>query len=409
MTMSIRRTMRRLRRATGGNATMLLACGMPAVIGGACLAVDVAQWYIWKRDLQFAVDQAALAGAWTMTNQNAAVQQTYATGPVIELARYGDSPENNSVRVSASATQLLSFSSLLTGAAATVTASAQATYATTTNWIACLLATSPSAPKAFKFGGSVDGSTTCGVGTLSNDPTAAMFEAGNTNNNLGNPVATGGIDSSFSNYGKNRMHPNTSGLSDPFAALSAPSASGNPAQVYACSGNTTGTGSASTVTTATVRTRTRIEYLYKIGSNANNYTDYLFPAGSQTEANGYLPNYDNDPGLLANLQTVPDGTIAGGPYQTGPVISSYAAVQRQGGSPIDAAGLAAKAHSIATAPPYGLNSANLGKASVTPAASRVAGASEFLVTYEYSVPNVLHFAGIGAIPLSYSRPIFVLN
>lgn len=285
-----------------------------------------------------------MAGAWTMTNQNAAVQQTYAvraqqeydanlaitrdfdTPPVIELARYGNSAGNNSVRVTASATQALPFSSLLTGAATTVTASAQATYATTTNWTACLLATSPSAPKAFKFGGSVDGSTTCGVGTLSNDPTAAMFEAGNTNNDLGNLVATGGIDTSFSNNGNNRMHPNTSGLSDPFAALSAPSASGSPAQVYACSGNATGTNSGSSVTTATVRTRTKVEYLYKIGSSANNYTDYLFPAGSQTEANGYLSNYDNDPGLLADLQTVPDGTTAGGPYQTGPAIGSYAKV-----------------------------------------------------------------------------------
>lgn len=90
-------------------------------------------------------------------------------------------------------------------------------------------------------------------------------------------------------------------------------------------------------------------------------------------------------------------------------LARYAAVQRQGGSPVDAAGLATKARSIATAPPYGLNSANLGTASVTPAATRVAGVTEFVITYEYSVPNVLHFAGIGAIPLSYSRPIFVLN
>ena len=38
--------------------------GMPMLIGGAGLSVDTAQWYLWQRELQFAVDQAAIAGAW---------------------------------------------------------------------------------------------------------------------------------------------------------------------------------------------------------------------------------------------------------------------------------------------------------------------------------------------------------
>ena len=53
-----------LHRNESGNALLLMALGMPVLIGSSGMAVDVAQWYIWKRELQYAVDQAALAGAW---------------------------------------------------------------------------------------------------------------------------------------------------------------------------------------------------------------------------------------------------------------------------------------------------------------------------------------------------------
>jgi Flp pilus assembly protein TadG len=46
----------RLLASRGGNAALIVALGMPALIGGAGLAVDTAQWYMWKRELQFAVD-----------------------------------------------------------------------------------------------------------------------------------------------------------------------------------------------------------------------------------------------------------------------------------------------------------------------------------------------------------------
>lgn len=68
MLASIRRKLGQLKANTSGNATLLVALGLPALVGGSGLAVDTAQWYMWKRELQFAVDQAALAGAWARTS-----------------------------------------------------------------------------------------------------------------------------------------------------------------------------------------------------------------------------------------------------------------------------------------------------------------------------------------------------
>src|SRR3546814_10233945 len=48
----IRNFMRRLHRSKSGNATLLLALGTPMLIGGTGLAVDTAQWYLWKRELR---------------------------------------------------------------------------------------------------------------------------------------------------------------------------------------------------------------------------------------------------------------------------------------------------------------------------------------------------------------------
>ena len=60
---SIHRALVALKRDAGGNIAMMAALGMPALIGGAGLAVDVSQWYLWKRELQHSVDQAAIAPA----------------------------------------------------------------------------------------------------------------------------------------------------------------------------------------------------------------------------------------------------------------------------------------------------------------------------------------------------------
>lgn len=58
----------RLCQCTSGNAAIILGLSLPALMGGAGLSVDAAQWYLWQRELQFAADQAALAGAWARGN-----------------------------------------------------------------------------------------------------------------------------------------------------------------------------------------------------------------------------------------------------------------------------------------------------------------------------------------------------
>ncbi|MFN4114522.1 MAG: pilus assembly protein TadG-related protein [Sphingomonadaceae bacterium] len=51
---------------------MLVALGAPALIGAGGFAIDTAQWYMWKRELQHSVDQAAYAGAWALAREESA-------------------------------------------------------------------------------------------------------------------------------------------------------------------------------------------------------------------------------------------------------------------------------------------------------------------------------------------------
>jgi Flp pilus assembly protein TadG len=144
----------RIRNCTKGNALVLVAAGLPMLIGGAGFAVDTAQWYMWKRELQHAVDQAAYAGAWARANPdsqdtfrtrarqeydaNVAIVDSFDTAPSISLASYGNGTDN-SVLVTSSATRSLPFSSFLTGKAATIRVRAQATYRKGMDYSACII------------------------------------------------------------------------------------------------------------------------------------------------------------------------------------------------------------------------------------------------------------------------------
>lgn len=284
-----------LRRCSSGNATLIVALGAPVLIGGAGLGVDLTQWYMWKRELQFAVDQAAVAGAWARTNEatsqtyatrarqeftaNLSVTEDFASTPQVTLANYSGG-SNNSVVVSASATKALPFSSFVSGSAATISAYAQASFIRGSTFTSCLIAVDDDEDGAITIGGNASLTAACGMAALSSNPDAVIAN-GNPTVDAGWILARGGIDDWFNTNTDDIIIENMEGLFDPFEQLTPP----NPAESqvqrsYSCA---TTAGS----TTATVRTVTNISYAYFRGSNSNNATAYTYgapkPATSSTD------------------------------------------------------------------------------------------------------------------------------
>jgi Flp pilus assembly protein TadG len=191
---SIRHLFGKLRSNLSGNATLLVALGMPALIGGAGFAVDTAQWYMWKRELQHSVDQAAYAGALALAHEDSianyetrATQEyqtnldkvkDFASTPSISIANYAAGLDN-SVIVSATATKSLPFSSFLTGSAATIRATAQASFAPGGNYQACLIALAEDGT-SLDIGGNATVSARCGLAALSCSDDAVVIDASAT-------------------------------------------------------------------------------------------------------------------------------------------------------------------------------------------------------------------------------------
>ena len=339
----IRRTLDRLKRNTSGNAVLLVALGMPILIGTSGLAVDSAQFYMWKRDLQFAVDSAALAGAWARTTTatqstyqaralqeyNANVQTTsdFDTGPTTTLVNYGTGTSNG-VKVVASATRRLPFSNIITGRSTTVRVEATAssvpagTTVTTTTTLnaltACMIALDPTAQGAFTIGGSASGSVGCGGAALSTHSSAAIRENGNPSASFGQLVAGGGIEVSLlNNVGGDplKLKSNTVGLTDPLSALVQPTGNGI-ARTYSCPTASAGSPAVTTYT-ATQLLRTKITYVYKKGNSSASATTLTYTSGT-----GYLANSDNNPGVSSSISNTSTAYVAGGPTQVGPTAGS---------------------------------------------------------------------------------------
>lgn len=191
MLKSIRGILSNLRLNRSGNATLLVAIGMPALLGGAGLAVDVSQWYAWKRELQLATDQAAIAAAWARSNSvtsdtyitrgtqdynaNLALVADFASAPNIRLANYSNGVAN-SVIVSASATKSLPFSSILTNRGATIFATSQASFAAGGEYNACLISVGETGT-TFEIGNNAHVQAQCGLAALSCSDDALVIDA----------------------------------------------------------------------------------------------------------------------------------------------------------------------------------------------------------------------------------------
>jgi Flp pilus assembly protein TadG len=293
----LRRKLAGLGGCSSGNATLIVALGMPMLLGGAGLGVDMAQWYMWKRELQFAVDQAAIAGAWARTD--VATQNTYKTrarqefvanlAAVEDFATLSDADIDtadynggtaNSVTVEASATHSLPFSTLVTGRSATIGAFAQAVIEGGQTFTACMLAVDPDDDDAFIVGGSASGTAACGFGALSDDD-EAMRKNGQSDIQAGYLVSSGGIDRGLANNGT--LYSNVEGLQDPYADLDPPDAP--VSQTYICPPEKP----ASIVTTANVTINTTYEYDYVSGKKFDDATPYNYAeAQDDDEVNEYF-------------------------------------------------------------------------------------------------------------------------
>ncbi|MXO59633.1 pilus assembly protein [Altererythrobacter salegens] len=255
---------KRLLGEKSGNAVLLTALGMPVLIGAAGYAMDMAQMYAWKRELQQAVDQGALAGAWTLAydktsqdystraeqeyDSNLAITKTFAdSDSTIQLGSYGGGT-NNSVIVSARATKELPFTGFIVGKAMTVFATAQATYAEGGTYQACLMALKKNVDQTFVVGGSATVNASCGLGALSceddaikitvdpNDPT----KKGVTTDSI---VACGTVD--VPTYLESKVTEGATGLSNPFENLPTPTSTDNTNRSVNCPNG----GSATSTTT----------------------------------------------------------------------------------------------------------------------------------------------------------------
>lgn len=335
MLASIGRFFRRLQRSKSGNALMLVAMGMPALIGGSGLAIDTAQWYMWKREMQYAVDQGALAGAWARTaTATASSYTTRATqeyqlnvqkvddidaAPTVTLVNYGTGTAN-AVMVSASATKTLPFSSFLTSRGVTVAVSATAsvvpavagtsTSSTVAGVSACLVALDPTASGAFTIGGTASGAVPCGGATLSSDSTAAIQENGNPGVQFGLLAARGGIEGSLLNNVGNvasRLQPNQTGLTDPYGTIATPTGSG-VAQTYSCP------AVVASSTKATTSPTTYTSYAYVIASTSGNAITYATNGTntySGTMSSPYRRAATSAAGTVTNGASVATGTSEG--------------------------------------------------------------------------------------------------
>lgn len=268
MLLRIAKTLRRLRKDSSGNALMLVAVGVPMLIGGAGAAVDIAQWYAWKRELQQATDQGALAAAWALSNPNSRTSYTtrgtqdynnnlaltrgFASTPTFQLASYANG-SNNSVIVRARATRALPFSSFITGSAVTIGVRSQASFQAGQNYTACLIAVGDSGT-TFSVGGNANVQARCGLAALSCSDDAITIDGSATV--VTDSIATCGT-ASVPAANESVLTEKVTGLTDTFSDLSPPD---NPTErTYACARNdkiTQASPLAGTYQGLTVRCRT---------------------------------------------------------------------------------------------------------------------------------------------------------
>lgn len=247
---SMEKTLMRLSRSKRGNAMLMTALGLPALLGATGYGVDTAQWYMWQRELQHAVDQAAIGGAWALAynpnadyrlratqefNSNEDLTKAVASTPTITLTSYSGGSDN-SVLVSATATRRLPFSGMLFNRSTTVAAQAQAAFAPGTKYNACLI-TLRKDGTTFTVGGNANVIADCGLGALSCSDDAITIDGSASVQTTS--IATCGTASVPANL-QGTVSENVKGLSDAYANFYVPEPTGstpNQTNQAKCNGN----------------------------------------------------------------------------------------------------------------------------------------------------------------------------
>jgi Flp pilus assembly protein TadG len=233
----MRKLFKKLWNDKRGNALIIFGASLPMLMGAVGLASDTIQWALWKRELQRAADSAAIAGVYAKV-QGA----SYSDGVTVDLARNNDiagitvsknvssapntgayTADVNAVRVSLSAQQQLSFSSMFMTSAPTITATATATIVPSGEY--CVVSLINTASTGISVGGTTDVDLGCGMITNSTSMDAAIA-FGSSSVDASPIAAVGGIDAT-DNWGDDTvLLPFTMAQADPFANVNPPTPSG---------------------------------------------------------------------------------------------------------------------------------------------------------------------------------------
>lgn len=201
----IRSTTSRLRSNANGSAITVFALVTPVIIGSAGLSVDAVSWYLTKRQLQSAVDSAALAGTQVLgytgsaSSARTAAQNDFsahaqstiagatitAASPPTSGAYSGDA---RAVEATLTLNYPLHFASLALGSDVAITT--RAVGKVISGGPNCVLALDETVDRAIEFTGSADVALDCGI--MSNSGSAESIYVGGEADLAADPAAAVG-------------------------------------------------------------------------------------------------------------------------------------------------------------------------------------------------------------------------
>nr|WP_166178662.1 pilus assembly protein TadG-related protein [Altererythrobacter segetis] len=230
--MKIKSILRPIFDDRSGNALVLVAVTLPALIGAAGLGMDSIQWTLMQRQMQREADSAALAGAFARaqgasatTAANASLTRdgllTLTAAPVIERPPTTGSYAGNTeaVRVALTTTSSLPFSNMFLRSPTTV--KAEATAASLTNGTYCVVSLESSSATGITMQGSAVVNMGCGLATNSKG-VPAVTAGGSSTITASHVAAVGGLKATANYTSGTVLLPYTVPQRDPYSSLPTP-------------------------------------------------------------------------------------------------------------------------------------------------------------------------------------------